>query len=180
METLDAFFPGPFQMKKQRLPRGQALVELLLLVPVLLLLTAGLLQITRALQDRIFIEETFRDTLRRNAAGTLLEKDLEAYLEKRLRGKIVPGSLRMSAGGSASGIKNTFSIAAEWIPEEARGLLGKITDLILDYDGSEWTLSVVYKPPLLFGRLFSSGWTWQLRGAVLRHPILNSLSENRP
>lgn len=142
---------------------GQALVELLLVLPLLLLFAAGAVQFPRLLLDRLRFEEEVRETVRRYAAGVLPEKDFARFLEDRLRGRIVPRSLRV--------IRHSRRTPSSTPSFPEKGPLREIGEpLSIGVGGGAWTFHAAFRPPALFGRLFPGGVPFECRAAALRHP----------
>jgi hypothetical protein len=149
---------------------GQAMAEMLLVVPLLFLMAAGLIQFTQLFLARVAFENACGRAMREwcadHAAGVSVEQSIWVTLGEDRR-FFIPGSIRvetrmivahdaalLSIGG------NTFQLLTGWV----RGL-------VLDYEGARWTVHARCLPTPLLSRIFRDGIPCTTRLAAMRYPI---------
>jgi Flp pilus assembly protein TadG len=158
------------KFKKISKSSGQALVEMLLAIPLLFLLTAGAIQFTILFQARSAFEKACGEAARQYAANRLKDsaaitdavwKDMgpyQSYFRKQ--------SLRISTQAPQAAIADTFF--------NAIGSLGpwasKVKSYLINYTGQSWTVTVNCVPPSLVAVLFPDGIPFQSQLTVLKYP----------
>ncbi len=139
---------------KFRRVRGQALVEAVLALPLLLLLAAGVAQFSQLFLARVQFEHACGEAARRYVAGKVdanhlgdaVWDNLGVYQPLFDRKGVQVAGTRLSPAASSYGL------------------------LPVEYGGQRWTVTAVCKATPLFGLLWKGGVPFKTRLAALRHP----------
>jgi Flp pilus assembly protein TadG len=149
---------------------GQALVETLLVIPLLLLLTAGAIQFALLFQAHSAFEKACGEAARQYAANLLKNPSAitdavwndmgsyQSYFKKQ--------SLNISTQAPQATIADTFL--------NGLGSLGpwaaKAKSYLINYTGQTWTVTINCAPPSLAAVLFPAGIPFQCQLTVLKYP----------
>jgi Flp pilus assembly protein TadG len=151
-------------------PTGQALVEMLLVIPLLFLLTASAIQFTMLFQARNAFDKACGEAARQYAANQLNDssaitdaiwKDIgfyQSYFNKQ--------SLSISTQAPQTTIANTFFNAIDSLGP----LAAKIKSYLINYTGQAWTVTIYCTPPSLAAVIFPNGIPFQSQLTVLKYP----------
>lgn len=146
--------------------RGQALNEMLIVIPLLMILATGLSQLTIMVQEKIEFENACGRAARQFALGQFSSSDIgntvwvdlgpaQKYFEKDSI-NIYTQQPKTLFGGD---------LQAKF------GFLGGLAkDGLVNYGGADWTIAIRYRAIPLLGALFPNGVLFQTHLAVLRHP----------
>jgi Flp pilus assembly protein TadG len=149
---------------------GQALVEMLLVIPMLFLLTAGAIQFTMLFQARNAFDKACGEAARQYAANQLKDssaitdtiwKDMgfyQSYFNKQ--------SLSISTQAPKATIANTFFNAIDGLGP----LAAKIKSYLINYTGHAWTVTICCRPPSLVAVIFPVGIPFQSQLTILKYP----------
>ncbi len=153
----------------RRTPQGQALVEMVLVLPLLLLLAAGFFQFTQLFLARIQFEHSCGVVAREWAAGLRGDSTLadgiwaslgpQQHLFQRASLAVERGSPRSTVGEAPRNLAGMEKLAV-WTKNH-----------VFDYGGSPWTVHIRCLPVPLFSRLFNQGILFTAHLGVLRHPL---------
>ena len=149
--------------------KGQALAEMMLALPLLLLLAAGTVQLSLLISAKTSFEHACGQAARQYAAGasspfdftqaiwTALGPDQRFFEQTTLR--IIPSPTSSVAGQS-------FLDNAGFLG----GFISKVKSFLLNYSGQKWVVVINYKTKPLFSALFSQDIPFQTELGVLKYP----------
>jgi Flp pilus assembly protein TadG len=148
--------------------RGQAMTEMLVAIPLLFLLAAGIIQFSVLFLTYVGFEHACGESAREYCAGMVGQDALgpsilrnTGYFARFLDPGSLnimtqkPGSVAVSALNAVSGLTGSLNAVARTIPALPT------VDFSGKYEGCLWRVSVCCRPPAFFGLLFP-------RGIVLR------------
>ncbi len=148
---------------------------MVLVLPLLLLMAAGLFQFTYLFLSAIRFEDACGQTAREWAAGTRSTDTLPGGIWGRLgssQGAFVKGSLRIdpfeNEAYSLAQAAKRKEVAVQTGPVGA--LLEKAKGILFDYSAGRWIVTIRFKSRPFFGLLFPEGIPFRTRLAVIRHP----------
>jgi hypothetical protein len=152
-------------------PKGQALIETVLVLPLLLLLLAGVIQLTILIQARIAFDKTCGDVAREYNAGLVSQKnEIGPEIWKNL------GTYQKYFDQSSL----TFTTQTPQ-PTAIDSLLHLLDNLgpwgtavrahFTNYGGQTWTININCMPPYTITLLFPHGIPLQTKLTILRYPI---------
>jgi Flp pilus assembly protein TadG len=156
--------------KNHSKPTGQALVEMLLVIPLLFLLTAGAIQFTMLFQARNAFDKACGEAARQYAANQLKDSSAitdaiwndmgfyQSYFNKQ--------SLSISTQAPQTTIANTFFNAIDSLGPLAE----KIKSYLINYTGQAWTVTIYCTTPSLVAVIFPDGIPFQSQLTVLKYP----------
>jgi Flp pilus assembly protein TadG len=151
-------------------PIGQALVEMLLVIPLLFLLTAGAIQFTMLFQARSAFDKACGEAARQYAANQLKDSfaitnaiwnDMgfyQSYFNKQ--------SLTISTQAPQATIADIFFNAIDALGP----LASKIKSYLINYAGQTWVVTIYCTPPSLVAVIFPNGIPFQTQLTVLKYP----------
>jgi Flp pilus assembly protein TadG len=157
-------------LKKRPKPTGQALVEMLLVIPLLFLLTAGAIQFTMLFQARSAFDKACGEAARQYAANQLKDSPAitsaiwndmgfyQSYFNKQ--------SLNISTQAPQANIADTFFNAIDALGP----LATKVKSYLINYTGQAWTVTIYCTPPSLIAVIFPGGIPFQSQLTVLKYP----------
>jgi Flp pilus assembly protein TadG len=149
---------------------GQALIEMLLVIPLLFLLTAGAIQFTMLFQARSAFDKACGEAARQYAANKLKDSSsitnaiwndmgfYQSYFNKQ--------SLDISTQVPQATIADTFFNAIDVLGP----LASKIKSYLINYAGQSWTITIYCTPPSLITVIFPNGIPFQSQLTVLKYP----------
>ncbi len=145
------------------------MTEFLIVIPLLLLMAAGMVQFYLLLTARSSFEHACGTAARYYAAGEIDPEDFEGEAWDDLGDDqrfFIPGTLHVfplaGAPSSASLFTNRMSVFGP--------LLSKLKDYAFNYTGRKWVVTIQYRGTPFFGYLFYNGLCLQTQLAVLRYP----------
>ena len=154
-------------MIQVRSSKGQALAEMVVAIPLLLLLAAGMVQFTFLFLSYVQFEHACGEAGRSYAAGFIAKGELKPRIAEGL------GNYRRFFD------LNTMQVTTE-VPssktaavfEKTRNALAAISVVQwgFNYDGAKWKVSVRFKPPLFFKPIFPDGVPFTTTLQVYRYP----------
>jgi len=156
--------------KKYLKTTGQALIEMLLVIPLLFLLTASALQFTMLFQARNAFDKACGEAARQYAANQLKDSSsitstiwndmgfYQSYFDKE--------SLNISTQVPQTTIADTFFNAIDVLGP----LVSKIKSYLINYTGQSWIVTIHCTPPSLIAVLFPNGIPFQSQLTVLKYP----------
>ncbi len=154
-------------MKNLKIPgdfRGQALVEIILALPILLLFVAGISQLAVTFLCYVQFEHACGEAARQYAAGTINKDALGSRIANNLgnlSGYFDIGSLDIRI--------QTPSNNAEKALDKVRHSISYFP-FVPHYEGYEWSISIKVHPPFLFKLIFPNGITFRTVMQVYRYP----------
>jgi len=157
-------------LKKSPKPKGQALVEMLLVTPLLFLLTAGAIQFTVLFQARSAFDKACGEAARQYAANQL--KDSSAITDAVwndmgfYRSYFDKQSLNISTQTPQASIADTFFNAIDTLGP----LASEIKSYLINYTGQTWIVTICCTPPSLVAVIFPDGIPFQSQLTVLKYP----------
>jgi hypothetical protein len=151
------------------------MAETLIILPLLLLLSAGAFQFSLAFLAKVRFEHACGEAAREYAAGLLQEKEITKGVIDRLgawASFFVPGSIHARAQSAGSrGLPS---------PPNGPGPLGRSgpirqgiqapIPLLMDYKGQSWQVQARIRPNLLFIPVFKDARILRARFFIARHP----------
>ncbi len=158
--------------KKSSKSTGQALVEMLLVIPLLFLLTAGAIQFTILFQARSAFDKACGEAARQYAANQLKDSSAitdavwndmgfyQSYFNKQ--------SLNISTQAPQTTIGDTFFNAIDALGP----LATKIKAYLINYTGQTWIVTIYCTPPSLVAVIFPNGIPFQSQLTLLKYPNL--------
>jgi|SRR5665213_47591 len=156
--------------KKLLKPTGQALVEMLLVIPLLFLLAAGAIQFTILFQARSAFDKACGEAARQYAANQLKDSSAitdsiwndmgfyQSYFNKQ--------SLNISTQAPQASIADTFFNALDALGP----LATEIKSYLISYTGQTWIVTICCTSPSLVAVIFPSGIPFQSQLTVLKYP----------
>jgi hypothetical protein len=155
------------QMKPLQHPKGQALAEMIVAIPLLFLLAAGMIQFTLLFLSYVQFEHACGEAARQYAAGVINKGSLRPQITQELgdyRRFFDIDSLSVAAVAPAS---STAAIA-----EKTRNAMGNIPMVQwgFNYDGAKWKVRVQFKSPFFFKLIFPEGVPFSTTLQVYRYP----------
>jgi len=149
--------------------KGQALTEMVLAIPLLFLMTAGMIQFSLFFLAKTTFEHACGQAARNFAAGNLDTDSFSSQIWENLAADqrlFNHSSLVVTQTSAQSLIANSFL--------NQTGSLGsfisKIKDSLLNYNGYKWIISIQYNSLPLFGIIFPNGIAVKTELAVLKYP----------
>lgn len=156
-------------------PQAQAMVEMLVALPALLLLAAAAVQFSILFLAKVQFEHACGEAARKYSAGLLTESSLPSGIWNSLgqtQSAVLQGSIHLSQVP-----KDVSFFEKTGLPSGSKGILRSIGETIripmttlLDYGGGTWTAEALLKPPPFFRLLFANGVPIRTQFAILRHP----------
>lgn len=156
--------------KKYSKSTGQALVEMLLVIPLLFLLTAGAIQFAILFQACSAFDKACGEAARQYAANQLIDSSAiteaiwndmgfyQSYFNKQ--------SLSISAQAPQTTIADIFSNSVD-----AFGPLAtKIKSYLINYTGQTWIVTIYCTPPSSVAVIFPNGIPFQSQLTILKYP----------
>lgn len=146
---------------------GQAMAEMVIAIPLLLLLAAGMVQFAILFLSSVQFEHACGEAGRLYAAGIVNKRSLQPRIVEGLGGyrrffdlDSLQVSTEFPSSKTASVLQKTHD-ALTSIPAVQWGF---------DYDGAKWRVSIRCKPPFLFKPLFPEGIPLTTTFQVYRYP----------
>jgi TadE-like protein len=157
-----------------RNPKGQALAETLLVIPILALLAFGLVQFAVFFSAKSAFEYACGQMARQYACGRISAGgDLSDSIWNALGSYqrfFNAGTLQISASPFTSQVADPFLSTAALMPGPAGSFLSKAQGALLNYSGQTWIITLQYDG-LPFSRLLMpNGVRIQTQLAVLKYP----------
>jgi Flp pilus assembly protein TadG len=156
--------------------KGQALTEMLLVVPLLLGLVLGLAQFIIFFSARSAFEYACGQTARQYSCGLIPDDAGSGFSSAIWNGLgsyqrfFDPSSLSLSTSALASQAAGPFQGALGFLPGPAGTFISKTQNALLNYSGDLWVVSVRYQG-LSFGKILAPrGVVLQTQMAVLKYP----------
>jgi hypothetical protein len=160
-----------FHFKKTR---GQALAEIVLVIPILFLMAAGLSQFWIFFTAKAYLEQACGQTARLYAAGALNGND---HLADQIwlalgpgRRFFSPSNIDVTGTSTSTMLSNSFLPAINNIPPPIGPLIAKATGSLLNYTGQKWIIRARFDALPLFRVLFPAGLSVTTQMAVLKYP----------
>jgi hypothetical protein len=159
---------APF--KKLKKSRGQALTETILVVPLLVLMLAGTIQLMLLFQAQITFDKVCGDVAREYAAGLVNDpSSFSTELWLRL------GGYQMSFDKNSISVdcqtpKPTLTDTILQKIDAAGPIAAKLRSYIVNYGGHTWTIQINYKPPFYPSLVFPNGIKFRSQITLLRYP----------
>ncbi len=148
---------------------AQALTEMILVIPMLCLMGAGLIQFTQIFLAKNAFDQACGLAARDYAASeiddTQFIQDAWENLGEDQR-YFIPGSLQTESFTANPSfidlLTKNFSVLGP--------VFSKLKSVVSNYSGKNWRVSIQFKGPPFFGVLFPGGLTFQTQLAVLKYP----------
>jgi len=148
-------------------PKGQALVEMIVAIPLLFLLAAGMIQFTLLFLAYVQFEHACGEAARQYAAGVISKGSLRPQITRELGTysryfDIDSLSVTVAVPGTS-----TASNA-----EKTRNAMGNIPMVHRgsNYDGAKWKVRARFRPPFFFKLIFPDGVPFSATLQVYRYP----------
>jgi hypothetical protein len=148
------------------------MAEMVLAIPLLMLMAAGMFQFTQLFLARVRFDQACGSAARQWAAGQVRGGEcLRTCLWEALGPeRILFDRESLDVGKGRSGSR----MAGFGGEQDGGGLVAPIAGIVrvdpVDYEGVRWTVRVRCRPVPLFSWLFKDGVEFTTRMAVLRHP----------
>jgi Flp pilus assembly protein TadG len=158
------------RFKKKLSSSGQSLIEMLLVIPLLFLLTAGAIQFTILFQAHGAFDKACGEAARQYAANKLKDssaitdaiwKDIDFY-----QSYFTKQSLSISTQASQATVADTFLNAIGSLGP----LASQIKSYFINYSGQSWTVTISCTPPPLISVVFPNGIPFQSQLTILKYP----------
>lgn len=151
----------------RRCHQGQALAEMVVAIPLLLLLAAGMAQFTILFLSYVQFEHACGEAGRSYAAGIVPKEDLKPRIVEglgRYRRFFDLDSMQVTTKAPSS---KTAAVL-----DKTRNALGSIpiVQWASNYDGAKWLVSVRFHPPIFFKFIFPDGVPFTAAFQVYRYP----------
>jgi Flp pilus assembly protein TadG len=146
--------------------KGQAMAEMLLCIPLLMLLAAGMVQFSLLFLSKVHFEYACGETARAFNLGQISSEGFADSVWDQLQPyqKLFDkNSIQISVGESQSVLGGDETAQLSLLSRYVQGS-------IFNYGGQEWTVTIHCKVTPLFGVLFPNGVPFSTQLAVLRHP----------
>ncbi len=156
-------------MKTHEKNNGQGMTEFLIVIPLLLLMAAGMVQFYLLFAARSSFEHACGTAARYYAAGEIEPKDFASEAWDDLGDDqhfFIPGTLRAFPIAATSSLTSLFTNRMNIFGP----LLSKLKDYALNYTGQKWLVSIQYRGSPFFGYLFHNGLCLETQLAVMRYP----------
>ena len=149
---------------------GQALVEMVLVLPLLFLLIAGAIQFTILFQARTAFDKACGEAARQYSAGKLTNSlfitnaiwnDMGSF-----QSYFVKSSLNIVTQTPEASIADTFFNSFDALGPWAQ----KVKSYFINYTGQTWTITINCIPPSLVAIMFPAGIPFQCQLTVLKYP----------
>ncbi len=150
--------------KNIKTEKGQALIEMLIALPLLCLFSAGIIQFAILFLSYVQFEHACGEAARQYAAGIIGKDSLEPEIENNLgyfRGYFDLYSLTATIQQPQS--------APDRVLNNVRNIVSKIPGG-LTYDGYEWSVNINCRPPFFFAAIFTGGIPFHTVMQVYRYP----------
>lgn len=151
-------------LSKTKSQRGQAMAEMLICVPILFLLVAGIVQFSILFASRVQFEHSCGEAARQYCAGLIDKDSLGPKIYENLdffQKYFDPKSLTVTLQQPQSTADSTM--------DDARNAINFIP-FIPNYDGYEWAVDIKCVPPFFLKLLFPSGINFYTVMQVYRYP----------
>jgi hypothetical protein len=159
---------APF--KKLKRSRGQALTEMILVVPLLALMLAGTIQLTLLFQAQITFDKVCGDVAREYAAG-LINDPSSFGAELWLRLGSYQGSFdKNSISIDCQAPTPTLTDAILQKIDAAGPIAAEVRSYLVNYGGHTWTAHINYIPLFYPSFVFPNGIKFQSQITLLRYP----------
>jgi hypothetical protein len=159
-------------LKTLKNQEGQALTEMLIVIPLLFLFAAGMIQFSALFLAKTSFEHACGQAARNFAAGNLDSSEFSKNIWDNLgryQRFFDQGTLIVIQGQTSSLVSqdflNNLDNTSRFGP-----YLSKIKSILLNYTGQKWNVVINYKSPPLFGLIFPTGIPLQTDLAVLKYP----------
>ena len=146
--------------------KGQAMAEILLCIPLLLLLAAGMTQFGMLFLSKVHFEHACGEAARAYNLGLISSEGFADSLWENLssyQNCFDKGSIQVSVEGTQSILGGDTTQKLGFIAKYVKGS-------IFNYGGEQWIITANCKVVPLFGVLFPKGVPFTTQLAVLRHP----------
>jgi len=151
----------PFLTQDQK---GQAMAEMVICIPILCLLMAGIFQFGVLCTSRVQFEHACGEAARQYAAGLIDKDSLGPKIYENL------GSFQKYFDSQSLTVTiQEPQSTANSVMDKVRNAV-RLIPFIIDYDGSEWKVDIQCAPPPLFKLLFPGGITFHSVMQVYRYP----------
>ncbi len=150
--------------------KGQALTEMILVIPLLVLMLAGIIQLIILFQARIAFEKTCGDVAREYDAGLVSNPDainqdiwdkLGVYQKYFKR-----DSLTLNTEPPQPTLVDSLTQKIDSFGPWA----AKLRSYLINYEGQTWTISINCQPPFLPAFVLPNGIGFQTQLTALRYP----------
>lgn len=149
---------------------GQALVEMLLVIPLLCLLTAGAIQFTILFQARSAFDKACGDTARKYAANLLNDP---AAITSEIWKNLGPYQTHFQEQSLNINTQAPKPSAVDVIFNSLDNLgpfATSVKSYFINYTGQSWTVTINCAPPSFMALLFPNGVPFQNKLTVLKYP----------
>lgn len=153
-------------LKPLRNSKGQALNEMLIVIPLLLILAASLSQLAILIREKVQFEHACGLAVRQYALGQFPKEEIANALWNNLGAEqkyFDKGSVNISA-------QDTKTLLGRDFRGQFVFLRTVMKEGLFNYGGGDWTITIRYRSFPLLGVLLPNGILFQTRLSVLRHP----------
>ncbi len=150
--------------------RGQALTEMVLVIPLLTLMLAGVIQLTLLFQARVVFDKACGDVAREYAAGTV--NDSNAFSDE-FWVRLGPYQKYFIRNSLSVGTQNPKPSLIDTIVQKidsAGPIAQKLKGFVINYGGKAWTITINYSLPFSPTFILPNGISFQNQVTVLRYP----------
>jgi len=158
---------GSFDLKKSK---GQALAEMIIVIPLLMIMLVGVVQLTALFQARIAFEKISGDVAREYAAKTI--NDSSAFAQEfwtRLgpyQSLFVQSSISVASQPPQPSAIDSLLDAFDTLGPIA----AQIKSYFINYEGQTWSVSINCVPPFFPLSVLPNGIQFQTTVTLLRYP----------
>ncbi len=147
-------------------PKGQALAEMIISIPLLFLLAAGMIQFTLLFLSYIQFEHACGEAARQYSAGMISKGSLGPQITREL------GNYSRFFDIDSLSVAILSPSSPTGTLDETRNSMGNIPAVQwgFNYDGAKWKVSVQFKSPLFFKLIFPRGVPFSTTLQVYRYP----------
>jgi hypothetical protein len=159
--------------RAKKASRGQAMVEMILSIPLLFLMIAGMIQFTLLFLAKVQFEHACGVAARQYASGIASDASMKNEIWNNLGGYQVyfdKYSIQLVSEKPSSPIGNFISRFGRWLSPFTRILRNIGADTPFSYGGFKWQVTAKCKMFSSFGVLFGRGITFRTQLAVIRYP----------
>ena len=154
-------------IKSSRSPKGQALAEMIVSIPLLFLLAAGMIQFALLFLSYVQFEHACGETARQYAAGSIIKGSLGPQITREL------GTYRRFFDLDSLSVATIEpSSPTGPILEKTKNAMGTVPMVKwgFNYDGAKWRVTVQFRAPLFFKLIFPRGVSFSAILQVYRYP----------
>jgi hypothetical protein len=156
---------------------GQALTEMVLVIPILFLMAASIFQFSIFLSAKTYLEQACEQTARLYASGAFSRNEGPGQIANQIWFALGSGqrffnetSIVVIDSPTSTLLSNSFLPAINNIPPPVGPLIASSTANLLSYTGKKWIINAQFHALPIFRVLFPVGLPMTTQMAVLKYP----------